>query len=66
MLKEENESSFLKIRSYLKIKFGNNCIELLSVVIVTKKDIFYILNFFPDQMKISLSEYVLNNSSNSF
>ena len=31
-----------------------------------KKDIFCILNFFPDEMNVFFLEYLINNSSNSF
>ena len=50
MLKEENEPLLLKIWSFLKSKLGKNCIELWPTVIIIKKDILYIFNFFPDYM----------------
>ena len=50
MFKEENDSSFLKIQSFLKIKLGKNCIEIWPTEIVTKKGIFYFFEFVPDEM----------------
>ena len=45
MFKEENEPLFLKIRSFLEIEFGKNCIGLWPTVIVTRKDTFYIFSY---------------------
>ena len=44
MFKEENETSFLEIQSFLKSNLGKNCIELYwSTVISVEKSIFYLI-----------------------
>ena len=65
LFKEENETLFLKIWSSLKSKLGKSCIELWPTVIVTKKYIFHIYNFFPEEMNVFLFKYVINKSWNS-
>ena len=66
MFREENEPSFLKIRLLLKSKLEKNCIELRPTVIVTKKDFFNVVKFFPGQAYIFLQYYVLNNGTMLF
>ena len=52
MFKEENKPPFLKIRSFLMNKFGENCIELWPRVIVIKKKFFIFSIFFLVKRKL--------------